>query len=44
MAQTKFAPDVTKEQAMFTLEIDGQPVAMTDASEERAHELFKGQM
>lgn len=29
---------------MFTLEIDGQPVAMTDASEERAHELFKGQM
>ena len=29
---------------MFTLEIGGRPVAMTDASEERVHELFKGQM
>jgi hypothetical protein len=44
MVQTNFAPDATKEQAMFTLEIGGRPVAMTDASEERAHELFEGQM
>jgi hypothetical protein len=29
---------------MFTLEIGGTPVAMTDASEERAPELFQGDM
>ena len=44
MAQTNFAPDATGEQAMFTLEIGGRPAAMTDGSEERAHELFNGQM
>jgi hypothetical protein len=44
MVQTNFAPEAAEEQAMFTLEIGGRPVAMTDASEERAHELFAGQM
>jgi hypothetical protein len=44
IAQTDFVPDATGEQAMFTLEIGGRPVAMTDASEERAYELFHGQM
>jgi hypothetical protein len=44
IAQTNFAPDAAEEQAMFTLEIGGRPVAMTDAGEERAHELFEGQM